>query len=112
VISQLSEIVNFLTATKSGRHSISERLQQDIGIGSPNQLSNSILATMVASVELSEGLILCLIKALILTDTSLKALTHMVDLLLEDTNIQKVLAEGKMDESVLKGYISEVLRKL
>jgi hypothetical protein len=41
----------------------------------------------------------------------IKALTHMVDLLLEDTNIQTVLSEGKKDEATLKGYISEVLRK-
>jgi hypothetical protein len=83
---------NFLTsASKSGRQELVERLQQS---GAPtDQLGNSILAVMVgASVELTE------------------ALTHMVNLLLEDANIGKALAAGAKDDSVLQGYVSEVLR--
>jgi hypothetical protein len=58
----LSGIVKFLTSTtKSGRQSISQRLHQNIS--SSKQLSNSILAIMVgASVELSEGLVLWLLR--------------------------------------------------
>jgi hypothetical protein len=41
-------------------------------------------------------------------------LTHMVDLLLEDPNIQTVLAgsAGAKDDATLEGYISEVFRAL
>lgn len=34
----------------------------------------------------------------------------MVDLLLEDPNIQSVLAAGMKDDTVLQGYIAEVFR--
>lgn len=36
----------------------------------------------------------------------------MVDLLLEDPNIQTVLAAGLKDDTVLQGYIAEVFRML
>jgi len=85
-------VSQFLTlSSKSERQDIADRLQQDGA--SLDQISNSILALMVgASVELAE------------------ALAHMVNLLLDDANISKALAGDAKDDSILRGYISEVLR--
>jgi len=90
----VGSVSQFLTMSgKSERQELAERLQQSGG--DVDQLRNSVLAVMVgASVELSE------------------VLTHMVDLLLEDPNIQTVLAgsAGAKDDATLEGYISEVFR--
>jgi len=90
----VGSVSQFLTMSgKSGHQELADRLQQTGG--DVDQLRNSVLAVMVgASVELSE------------------VLTHMVNLLLEDPNIQTVLAgsAGAKDDATLEGYISEVFR--
>jgi len=90
----VGSVSQFLTMSgKSEHQELAERLQQTGG--DVDQLRNSVLAVMVgASVELAE------------------VLTHMIDLLLEDPNIQTVLAgsAGAKDDATLEGYIAEVFR--